>query len=86
MRCLQAGEFTLIVINSPVDMMPREHQTIFTKRTRPGQERDNTTCQQNKRVVLSLNWTRDLENLCLVFLESSRDFISFNIQFNYTYD
>ena len=83
MRCLQAAEFTLIVINSTVDTMPQEHQTIFNKRTRPGQERDNTTCQQNKRVI-RLNWARDLENLCLVFLESSTDFISFNIQIDRT--
>ena len=80
LRCLQAGEFTLIVINSTVDTMPQEHQTIFNKRTvlRPGEDYD-PTCQQNKRVI-RLNWPRDLENLCLVFLESSTDFISFNIQ------
>ena len=80
MRCLQAAEFTLIVINSTVDTMPQEHQTIFNKRTvlRTGEDYD-PTCQQNKRVI-RLNWARDLENLCLVFLESSTDFISFNIQ------
>ena len=50
LRCLQAGEFTLIVINSTVDTMPQEHQTIFNKRTvvRTGEDYRTMTQHVNK--------------------------------------